>query len=63
MKGSLLVAIILLVVFFPAGIIYAIMMSSGPTNICPQCQSDKMVPEESPRALDILSKKNKPKSK
>lgn len=58
MKGSLIVAIFLFILFFPAGIIYAIVMSSGSTNVCPKCKSDKMIPEDTPRAIEIL-KKNK----
>lgn len=56
MKGSLLIAILLLIIFFPAAIVYAVVMSSGNTNVCPKCKTSGMIPEDSPKAIEILKK-------
>jgi flagellar basal body-associated protein FliL len=52
-KGSLLIAIILLVFVFPIGLIYIIFCSIGPKNICPKCDTP-LIPEDSPKAIEII---------
>ena len=52
-KGSLLIAIILLVIFFPIGLIYIVFCSIGPRNICPKCDTS-LIPEDSPRGKKII---------
>jgi hypothetical protein len=54
-KGSLLIAIVLLVIFFPIGLIYIIICSVGPKNICPKCETP-LIPEDSPRGIEVLQK-------
>jgi uncharacterized membrane protein len=58
MKGSVGILILLLVIFFPAGIIYAIFMSVGNTEACPQCNSSNTIPYYSPRAKELMKEHN-----
>ena len=58
MKGSIIVALALFILFFPIGILYAIFMSTGNTNVCPKCKNTTMIPEDTERGKYILKKKN-----
>lgn len=55
-RGSLLLALFLLVIFFPIGLVYIVVMSVGNTNECPKCKSNKMIPEDSPRGKALARK-------
>lgn len=61
MKGSLLLCILLLILFFPIGILYAVIMSSGTQNVCPKCTKEGMIPDESPKAIEILKQSGESK--
>lgn len=54
-KGSLTITILLLLVFFPLGILYALLNSTGSSNVCPKCEN-AMIPDDSVRAKEILKK-------
>lgn len=58
MKGSLLLAIFLLLIFFPIGVLYVIYQSINATNFCPKCSQNKMIPLDSPRGEELSKKKN-----
>lgn len=56
MKGSLLVALFLLLLGILPGILYIIVMSINASNFCPKCKKNDMIPENSPRGLELLEK-------
>lgn len=54
MKGSIIIALLLLVIFFPFGIIYIVWNSINATNFCGKCKKNAMIPEDSPRGKELI---------
>jgi hypothetical protein len=51
-RGSLFVFVLLLPLF-PIALLYAIICSIGPTNVCPECQNP-LIPANSPKGEEII---------
>jgi hypothetical protein len=56
MKGDVGLLVFLLLLFFPAGLIYAVIMSVGNTAVCPECGNSNTLPYHSPRAKVLMEK-------
>ena len=55
-KGSLAVEIVLWILFILPGIIYSVWRSFSRYNGCPECNSNNMIPVNSPRAITEMKK-------
>jgi hypothetical protein len=53
-KGSLLWEVILWILFIVPGIFYSIWRLSSRYEGCPKCQSPNMIPEDTPKAQEII---------
>lgn len=58
-KGSVLIAIILLLFFIFPGIIYILWSLSGRKFICPLCKQPTMIPINSPRGQVLAQEQTK----
>lgn len=58
-NGSFLITIVLLIVFFPAAIIYEIWRVKSKTNTCPHCKRDSLIPLDCPNGHALMRLKEK----
>ena len=56
-KGNIGLEIVLWLLFLIPGIIYSLWRSGGAYKACRACGSDKLVPVDSPKGKEMLSKK------
>ena len=52
-RGSFLITLIMLIIFFPAAIIYEIWRANGGKNCCPKCGKNDMMPLDTPRGMGL----------
>ena len=55
MKGSWAIELILWICFIIPGLIYSTWRGSSRTQACPECGAMEMIPETSPRAMQVKS--------
>lgn len=52
-KGSIIIEIILWLMFIIPGVIYSIWRLTTRQSVCPTCKQPGMIPEDSPRAIEL----------
>jgi hypothetical protein len=55
-RGSILIEIVLWICFIIPGLIYSLWRLSSRQKVCATCKQPSMIPLNSPRAQEILSK-------